>query len=402
VLLAGCVILLLAAYDLRLLLIAGIGVAIGVIAQNLRARVWRRRRQSRQMVEASNAWGGHAIGDTRIPEPPLVSRSKNSRLSADSKIAALAFAMGAGIVIGVFLSYTSGGSQAVGQGIPAVVAVPRYEGTATYQGGGWDVTDRIVFDSDSLNPVRRLAGPPGRPLSESDTVAVLVDRLGRQGWSASQIGADTVFTRPRQVRATVRLFPLSTLRRLPVVPPSAIALPNGRLLSFAAGERSQLTLTTGAHVVGITAPAGLRTATASGETFQINLGAPFAGQVDVQMQLLSPLMRNELGAMLGRLSAGEVMKWLMLLIAAICAEEIKQFLRDVLHRLRSRLPLPLDRPAASPAESIDGTHRHHVVTEGAMATAQTPPDPGALNADQQLADLAADQPPSERERPDDH
>jgi hypothetical protein len=220
---------------------------------------------------------------------------------------------------------------------PVVVAVPRYEGTATYQDSGWRVTDRVVFEGDSLNLVRRLAGLPGGPLSDRRAIALLIDRLGGQGWSASQIGDETVFTRTRQVRARARLFPLSTLRRLPVVSPSPISFPNGRALSFAPGEHSQLTLMAGAHVVGSTTPASLRTATATGETFQIELHAPIGEQADVQTQLLSPFIRNELGASIGRLTAGALMKWLILALAAICADEIKQLLRELLHYVRRRL-----------------------------------------------------------------
>jgi hypothetical protein len=241
--------------------------------------------------------------------------------------------------------------------------VPRYEGTATYRGAGWEVTDRVLFDQESLLPIRRIAGLPGRPLNESDTIALLVDRLGRQGWSATQVGANTVFARARHVRAGARLFPLSTLRHLPVTPPNTITLGEGRQVSFAPGERSQLILTTGAHVVGITAPAGERSATPTGETFRIDLDAPGVGQrVDVQMQLLSPLMRNELGALVGKLTAGELAKWLVVVIAAICADEIKLFARNLLHRLGSRL-----------------VRRRPMLTEAAVVAAPVSADPPLSN-----------------------
>lgn len=404
--LAAYVMLLLAAYNPRLLLIAGVGVAMGLILQSMRARVWGRRSRSPQTVEASNARVGHAIQDTQpMRTPKVMSPLEKARLLVfrHHRWTAWTVAAVGAAIIGVL----AGSSVAIvllqaGQHVaPPAVVVPRYEGTATYQDGGWDVTDRIVFDDDSLNPVRRLAGLPGRPLSESDGIALLVDRLERQGWSASQIGANTVFARPRHVQATVRLFPLSTLRRLPVVPPRMVTLPNGRQLSFAPGERSQLTLTTGAHVVGITAPAGLRTATATGETFQIDLTAPIGEQVDVQTQLLSPLIRNELGVALGRLTVGGLVKWLILFIAAICADEIKQLVRDLLHGLRRRLHLTLDRPGTS-LKSIDGAHQHSALTEAAIATAQTTPDARVLDPGPPPADLAADQSPSDRERPDDH
>jgi hypothetical protein len=56
------------------------------------------------------------------------------------------------------------------------------------------------------------------------------------------------------------------------------------------------------------------------------------------MQLLSPLMRNEFGALVGKLTAGELAKWLVVIIAAICADEIKLFVRNLLHLLGGRLP----------------------------------------------------------------
>lgn len=402
--LAACVMLVLAAYEPRLLLVAGAGVALGLILHSVRARVWGRRGRSAQTVGASDAQGGHATRAAQpVREPKAMSPLEKVRLLVvrHNRMGAWVISAAAAVLLGVLTGAIVLSQAAQHAAPPPVVAVPRYEGTATYRDGGWDVTDRIVFDGDSLNPVRRLAGLPGRPLSESDGIGLLVDRLGRQGWSASQIGANTAFTRPRQVQAAARLFPLSTLRRLPVVPPSTIALPNGRQLSFAPGERSQLTLTTGAHVVGITSPGGLRIATATGETFQIDLTAPIGEQVDVQTQLLSPLIRNEAGAMLGRLSAGEVVKWLILAIAAVFADEIKQLLRDLLHRLRRRPRLTLDRPGVCAASSVDGTPEHLTLNEAATATVQTTPDASVLNPDPPRAHLAADQPPGDHEPPGD-
>lgn len=387
--LAACVMLLLTAFNPRLLLVAVAGVAVGLIAQSVRVRVWGPRKWSGHTVAVSDARIRYAMGEAQPKRKPKVALPfRTEWLSAvrDSSMFPWLLAAVAAATIGLAAGLTVGvATLARQQVVIPVVAVPRYEGMATYRDGGWNVTDRIVFDSDSLIPVRRLAGLPGRPLTESNTIALLVDRLGGQGWLASQIGANTIFTHSRHVRAAARLFPLSTLRRLPVVPPSTVTLAKGRQLSFAPGERSQLILTTGAHVVGITAPAGVWSATATGETFQIDLGVPVGEQVDVQVQMLSPLMRNELGAALGRLTAGELVKWLVLLIAAICAEEIKQFLRELVHRLRIRLPLG-----------------RRLLTETVTATGQPAPDAMAFSPHPPQADLAADPASSDREPPGDH
>src|SRR6266508_3598592 len=399
--LAAGMMLLLAAYNPRLLLMAGAGLAVGLILTSMRHLLRRGRRNSQEPVEPPNIGMELATRDAQpIRARALASGLKEARLIAGRHpwVATLLAASVIGLLGGIAVSMSQGVNQ-VGQ--PVVTVVPHYEGTATYQDDGWDVTDRLVFDNDSLDLVRRLAGTPTRPLSESGGIALLVDKLGLQGWSSNQVGTSIVFTRPRRVLARARLFPLSTVRSLPVLPPNMVVLPNGRRLYFAPAQHSKLTLATGPHVIGITTPAGIRTATVAGETFQIDLSTPVGEQVDVQTQLLSPLIRNEPGAMLGRLTAGELLKWVVLAIGAIFADEIKQLLRDLVRRLRGGLHLTVDQPS-SLGQTIGGPHPPLEPTGPALAISRTSPDASLPSSGSSTAWEATDQRPCDHERSDDN
>jgi hypothetical protein len=69
----------------------------------------------------------------------------------------------------------------------------------------------------------------------------------------------------------------------------------------------------------------------------------------VQVELAGPLFRNELGAMLLALSVTGSVKWVVLLVFGVFADELKKLIGGILGRLRRRrgsAPTPAPPPPA--------------------------------------------------------
>jgi hypothetical protein len=114
----------------------------------------------------------------------------------------------------------------------------------------------------------------------------------------------------------------------------------GSKVRFEIGAQSGLTLKTAPHVVGVSVPAARREASSGRDVLHIDLDPPPGDEGDVETRLLSPLFRNEVGVMLAGLTVGKAVKWLVLLGAAVGAEQAKEILLDRLRRLLRRLHLP--------------------------------------------------------------
>jgi hypothetical protein len=273
---------------------------------------------------------------TRLPPTTNPWTKVLRRLSALVGVLLLLAAMlGVFMAVQVLSPYSptmgNGGDGDVG---PTFLA-PRYEGTGVYRNDGWNLTDRIVFEQDTLTP-----------LEEREVTASLVPQLRAQGWSPQRISATRVFVRTRRESAKARWFPATTSRQLQITMPAAITLPDGSELPFTPGEQSRLMLTTAPYVVGHTGPSASREVISGREVLRINLD-PIPGEpADVQVQILSPLFRNTLGATLAGLSFGGAVKWIVLLGAAVGAEQIKQIILVPLTRLLRRFRVPSGEEAS--------------------------------------------------------
>jgi hypothetical protein len=254
-----------------------------------------------------------------------------------------------------------------------LVLTPRYEGTAVYRDGVWDVTDLITFDKAKLSTLQHWLSPqpaPGRQTppapqagrlrggakrqDQRDGTALLEHELQAQGWLAQQRGAELAFMHKRHESAVVRLFPATTIRRLPIFMPATIILSDNSKVLFAPGAQSRLTLKTTPHVVAVSVPTARREASSDQDVLHIDLELLSDEQPNVETQLLSPLFRNELGVTLAGLTVGKAVKWMVLLGAAIGAEQAKETLLSSLRRLLRRLHIPGAKP---PPTSRPRRHR---------------------------------------------
>ena len=245
-----------------------------------------------------------------------------------------------------------------------LVLTPRYEGTAVYRDGVWDVTDLITFDEDKLSTLQHWLSrqpAPGRQAppapqagrlrggakgqDQRDGAALLEHELQAQGWLAQQRGAELAFMHKRHESAVVRWFPATTIRRFPIFMPATIILSDNSKVLFVPGAQSRLTLKTTPHVVAVSVPTARREAGSDQDVLHIDLELLSDEQPDVvEMQLLSPLFRNELGVTLAGLTVGKAVKWMVLLGAAIGAEQAKETLLSWLRRLLRGLHIPGAKP----------------------------------------------------------
>jgi hypothetical protein len=77
------------------------------------------------------------------------------------------------------------------------------------------------------------------------------------------------------------------------------------------------------------------------ETLDIQLEPIIGEQAEVQVQLLSPPFRNEVGVTLATFTLGGALKWLILVAAAVAADEIKRLLVLPLRHLQRLLRVPV-------------------------------------------------------------
>jgi hypothetical protein len=207
---------------------------------------------------------------------------------------------------------------------PPLTLTPRYEGTATHRGTEWEVTDRIVFDPDSAAEL-----PP-----------TSTQQLEGQGWRWSRVGPDMVFVRGRRLEAKVGWYPPTANSRLPITLPATIWL-GRREIRFAPGERSRLTLISGRHVIAATVPAASAEIAGATEVRRLDLIVAAGEQTQVDLQMVSPLFRNDIGVGLANATVGGVVKWFLLAGMALFAQEIKQAIAvPLVRRLLHRLPIP--------------------------------------------------------------
>jgi hypothetical protein len=173
---------------------------------------------------------------------------------------------------------------------------------------------------------------------------VLLQELSQQGWSVRQVGRGLEFTHSREEGATVRRYPASTTRQLSIALPEGFKGPGGRSLLFEPGEGSTLVLTGHSHLILSTSPEGTYQTGAGRDTVEITLPPTTRGEVDIEM--LSPLFRSAIGATLATMSLGGAIKWLVLLGAAVSADELKRLMLVLLRWIQRRLHIPIPEEPA--------------------------------------------------------
>jgi hypothetical protein len=203
--------------------------------------------------------------------------------------------------------------------------------------GRWSVHVSESFGRDILLvPSLRSAPDQGR----SQVSQSLTTQLARQGWTARQVNDLLVFSHDRQEETNVRWFPATTSQELRITLPDAITLPNGREVLLAPDEGSLLTLSSPPHLVAATLPTAKREAAARKETLTIVLDPAIGEQSTIEMELLSPVFRNQVGLAIRDLSFSGMAKWIVLAAAAVGAEEIKRLLLMVARAVQRRAHIP--------------------------------------------------------------
>jgi hypothetical protein len=176
-------------------------------------------------------------------------------------------------------------------------------------------------------------------ISQTSTNNALFQTLSQQGWSVRQVGRSLEFTRSREEVAAVRRYPVSTTRKLSIVLPEKFDVLGDRDVLFEPGEHSKLVLTGPLYLILSTSPEGTRRTGADKEVVEIALPVPATGAVHVEM--LSPLLRSEIGATLAGMSLGGAIKWLVLLGAAVCGDEVKRLILVLLRWTQKRLRISI-------------------------------------------------------------
>jgi hypothetical protein len=175
--------------------------------------------------------------------------------------------------------------------------------------------------------------------SQTSANSTLLQTLSQQGWSVRQVGRGLEFTRSREEVATVGRYPVSTTRKLSIVLPEKLDGLGDRHVLFEPGEQSKLVLTGPSHLILSTSPEGIRRTGANKEAVEITLPVPATDGVDVEM--LSPLFRSEIGATLAGMTLGGAIKWLVLLVAAVSADEVKRLILMLLRWIQKRLRISI-------------------------------------------------------------
>jgi hypothetical protein len=212
--------------------------------------------------------------------------------------------------------------------IDTVALVATYTGEAVQHGGPerLELAERLRMRGSSL------ALPPGELLT-------LAHGLRARHWRSSERHAGIVFERHRQVPLEARTFPAETGNTIEL---PRIAIDDRRddvTMKVRLGGGSRLLLVASPETFGPSYPRGVReTRPVSGlEQVAIPVGEHEAVEVDVR----SPLFRNELLGGFADLTIPGVIRWglglLATLLIALFNDEIKEKTKRVLRRLRPRL-----------------------------------------------------------------
>lgn len=203
--------------------------------------------------------------------------------------------------------------------------------------GRWSVHVSESFGRDILLvPSLRSVPDQGR----SQVSQSLTTQLARQGWTARQVNDLLVFSHDRREETNVRWFPATTSQELPIALPDSVTLPNGREVLLAPDEGSLLTLSSQPHLVAATLPTAKREEAARKETLTIVLDPAIGEQSTIEMELLSPVFRNQVGLAVRDLSFSGMAKWVVLAAAAVGADEIKRLLLMVARAVQRRAHIP--------------------------------------------------------------
>jgi hypothetical protein len=177
-------------------------------------------------------------------------------------------------------------------------------------------------------------------LSQRNANDILFQAISRQGWKAREVlGGGLEFTHSRDEVFAVRRYPVSTTRRLAIVLPKGFKGLYGRDVSFEPDADSKLILTGPSHLILSTSPEGNRQKGAGKDTVEITLGPTTGGGVDIQ--ILSSLFRTGIGSTLASMSISGFIKWLVVLGAAVSADELKRLMLIVLRWIQKRVHIPI-------------------------------------------------------------
>lgn len=210
----------------------------------------------------------------------------------------------------------------------------------TYSGEGIHQSDPERLELTDRLLIRRsaLTRTPARELQ------ALAAGMAAQHWRPlERTGSGLIFQRHREVALHSRTFPPETGNTIEL-PRVAVEDRHDRVRTkLLAGSGSRLTLVASADTFGPSFPQGVRETRPASGLEQIAI--PVAASRQVEVDLRSPLFRNELLAGFADGSLFSVLRWVIgLLVAAVIAlfnEELKKRLGRLLSRLRRR-----PRPAA--------------------------------------------------------
>jgi hypothetical protein len=205
--------------------------------------------------------------------------------------------------------------------------------------GKWSVSVNESYGEIVLTP--SLRGTPDQGRSRASQV--LTAQLESQGWRERQVNDALVFSHDRREEVRVRWFPATTTNELQIILPHSIILPNKREVLFAPDEGSRLTLSTRSHLVASSLPTAQREEGPGMERLRVSLDTVVGEQSKIDLELLSPIFRSQLGMAIRNLSFSGMVKWVVLAAVAVGADEIKRLLLLLLRSLQRRLHIPTPR-----------------------------------------------------------
>ncbi len=227
-------------------------------------------------------------------------------------------------------------------GRPPEVTV-RYEGTAEHQGETWALTERITLDARAIEAIQRLLSKTVPPISlelgTSRSPVGLGQQLAPFGWrDGATIDSQSSFLRTRQVTATAPGLSGSFTSTLPIVD----SLGKSRVFRLIPNGDSHLRIIAPVGLVGVTSPpSDRRPITGRREQFEVSLDPPESQQREVQVQLLSPVLRSKQGQAIVELTASGwfdlLLTLIVMLLAFTLARAKQQLLEPIIDQALSRL-----------------------------------------------------------------